>query len=209
MSKKTFELHSDFSEALSKSQFEIAKEKYLKEIEKNQYAIREANSIFELIENTKRSPETIGPYKDISFFEAINRIASDFVLLSGATMLFEGKIAEIKPERILLRLGNAKGYDFEVTLADGSTIMGEAFNAAPSFCKTKLNQAISKFATLKRFPKSIQSQPDKIDTSRGIVFMNESVQDICTKHLQRKNSDPDFKLHEVYCRNMEQLYSPV
>ena len=63
----------------------------------------------------------------MSVFEALNRIGSDLVLLSGAEKLFT---SEIPPENILLRMGNTQGFDFEVLYKGNKKVYGEAFNAA-------------------------------------------------------------------------------
>jgi hypothetical protein len=161
LSKKNFILHDSFNKALSKQEFELAKESYLDLIEQNKYAIKKSDSIYELITNIKRAPEKIGPYQNISFFEALNRIGSDLVLLSGATYLFDGGLKGINPKSIHLRMGTTHGFDFEVNTKDGKLIYGEAYNAAESFCKEKMRQAIHKLI-------------DK-NGEEGIVFVNKGV----------------------------------
>ena len=74
------------------------------------------------------------------------------------------------PTEILLRMGNTKGFDFEVYF--GKTISyGEAFNAAESFCKDKMRQAIHKL---------IEKNPDP-NATEGIVFVNDDVKDVLKK----------------------------
>jgi len=157
----------------------------------NKYAIKNADTIYDLIDNIKRTPEKVGPYKDISVFEALNRIGSDLVLLSGATLLFNGEIKGIVPKNIHLKMGTTHGFDFEVILKDDKKILGEAFNAAESFCKFKMRQAIHKL---------IDKNPD-VNSKEGIVFINAEVKNTIEKYENTKeaNANANFKIHRVYC----------
>lgn len=81
----------------------------------------------------KHSP--IGPYKNISVFEAANRIGSDLIIINGIIQLIEqGK--ESQKSIITVRLGNThepNRGDFTINGKEG-----EAFNVASSFYKGKL-----------------------------------------------------------------------
>jgi hypothetical protein len=190
MSKENFILHDYFNVALSKEQFEKAKDAYLNALNEYKYAITNADSIYDLIENIKRIPSKIGPYQNISVFEALNRIGSDLVLLSGASALFSNKLEGIKPEKIHLKMGTTHGFDFEVFLNDNKIIYGEAFNAAASFCKPKMRQAIHKL---------IDQNPDT-NATEAIVFVNKDVEDIIKKYENKKEMEhPEFRVNRVYC----------
>ena len=114
MKEHKFTLHNDFLEELTISKFNDVKASYIKNLIENKPYFNNTDSIFELIDQVKRNPTNIGPYKDISVFEALNRIGSDLVLLRGAELLFTKGLNNKFPESILLRMGNTKGFDFEV-----------------------------------------------------------------------------------------------
>ena len=116
MNKDNFILHNIFNSPLSGDEFEGAKIAYLKTLEENNYSIKKASNIYELINNIKRTPEKVGPYCNISVFEALNRIGSDLVLLSGTAKLFQEEVEGIKPIKIHLKMGTTHGFDFEVFL---------------------------------------------------------------------------------------------
>jgi len=193
MNEDKFLMHQQFSRPLDKHEFVKTKKEYLNYITEFPYKIKDEKDIFELIQNIKRSPEEIGPYRKISVFEALNRIGSDLVLLSGATGLFNGVIKGIDPERIQLRMGTTRGFDFEVHLKDGVVIYGEAFNAAKSFCNEKMRQAIHKL---------LDDNPDK-SAKLAIVFVNEEVKDRIENYLKENHklkANPEFKIHLIYCK---------
>lgn len=191
MNKDNFILHNIFNSPLSGDEFEGAKIAYLKTLEENNYSIKKASNIYELINNIKRTPEKVGPYCNISVFEALNRIGSDLVLLSGTAKLFQEEVEGIKPIKIHLKMGTTHGFDFEVFLNDDKVIYGEAFNAAESFCKHKMRQAIHKL----------------IDTNatEAIVFVNKDVEEILKKYENKKEKEREskIKIHRVYCDNIE------
>ncbi len=190
MSEDNFILHSDFNKFLSRQTFELAKDKYIQSLATNKFAIKDVTSIYDLINAIKRTPEKIGPYQNISIFEALNRIGSDLVLLSGAEKLFNGFINEIVPKSIHLKMGTTHGFDFEVKLADEKIIYGEAFNAAESFGKQKMRQALHKL---------IDKNPDK-NAKNGIIFMNEDLEGVLKEFQNKKEREnTKIKIHKVFC----------
>jgi hypothetical protein len=197
MNKDNFLMYANFEKPLSHAEFITAKEKYFEYLELHKPEIKSAETIFELIENVKRSPVEIGPYQKISVFEALNRIGSDLVLLDGTEKLFTKEDLEInKPSKVLLRMSTIKGYDFEVYFKDQRPIYGEAFNASPSFCNTKMRQAIDKFI--------------KDGKEAGIVFVNEEVSDTINKYLKNNNrlkGNPSFKLYPIFCKTSSTKFS--
>jgi hypothetical protein len=93
----------------------------------------------------EKNPISIGPYYNISPFEAVNRIASDLVIINGLLQL--ARNGEFRTARFTLRLGTThvkdKG-DFTISL-NGQELEGEAFNVAPSFLKAKLSKTLTKW----------------------------------------------------------------
>lgn len=105
---------------------------------------------FEMINYLKRkdinNPQKIGPYQNITIFEAANRIASDLVIINGIIQLVEIN-PSLQNANFTLRLGilHEKGKgDFTIYL-EKEDFEGEAFNVAPSFLNVKLRNTISKW----------------------------------------------------------------
>ena len=59
----------------------------------------------------------IGPYLDITIFEAANRIASDLTLLEGVQQLFQQRIIPINA-KVQLRLGTMQSKKYSPLYAD-------------------------------------------------------------------------------------------
>jgi hypothetical protein len=85
----------------------------------------------ELIRELKRGKTGIGPYGDVSLFESANRIMTDLVILHGVNWLLE------------YGHENNNRFDIQATKDDRSLI-GEAFNVAPSFFQGKKAAMIKK-----------------------------------------------------------------
>ena len=109
-----------------------------------------SGNFYEMINYFKRKDETnpicIGPYKNITPFEAANRIASDLVIINGLLQL-ERNNPNLKEASFILRLGTThKKEKGDITIKIGNNeFEGEAFNVAPSFLKTKLNKTLKKW----------------------------------------------------------------
>lgn len=195
MNKDNFKLNHFFDNALSQKDFDNAKRAYLKTLEGYKWEVKKVDSIYDLIDNIKRTPQETGPYQNISVFEALNRIGSDLVLLSGATKLFKEGIGARIPISIHLKMGTTQGFDFKVCFDDEYVIYGEAFNAAKSFCKQKMRQAIHKL---------IDHNPDKTATE-GIVFINKDVSEIIAAYKNEKELISDIKIHRVFCEPIKPI----
>jgi hypothetical protein len=194
MKNENFILYDKFDNALSKEAFDVAKVMYLQSLIDHPYEIKKAESIYDLIENIKRAPEKIGPYQNISVFESLNRIASDLILLSGASILFEGKYNKIVPKEIHLKMGTTKGFDFEVNIGQNKIIYGEAFNAAESFCKEKMRQAIHKL-----IHKNLDNK-----ATEAIIFANIEMKDVLEKYENKKEkANLNFTIHKIYCEKTQ------
>lgn len=193
--EENFTLYHEFNQPLNKEQFEGAKKTYLESL-KNISSPKYNGSIANLIKQVKRKKDTeIGPYKNLSYFEVLNRIASDLVILEGARMVFNGEVKKIDiPEKITLKLGNQGGADVEIEFADGSKIFGEGFNASESLAKPKMR-------------KSIQIIIDKINSDNslkkeGVVFYNAEIGNKVgignySNQLEIENSD--ITIHRIKC----------
>ncbi len=189
MSKK-FILKSHFEEGLNHQEFLEAKELYLKSLENNPCAPISHGSTMELIKLTKRDLGPIGPYINLTIFESLNRIGSDLVLLTGAEKLFNQDVSGISPATITLKMGNKAGEDIIIKTTDGKTIFGEAFNAAPSFCKTKMRDSIHKLLKKK----------EVIKEKQAVIFCNEDIKEIIENYSnQQLLAQKGFKLHILYC----------
>lgn len=102
----------------------------------------------------------IGPYENISVFEAANRIASDLVLIRGVIQIINDG-HEHNDKRITLLLGtkHVKGMgDFKI-----GDKHGEAFNVAPAFYKAKL------YSTIKKWTKNQQ------ESNLSYILINHDV----------------------------------
>jgi hypothetical protein len=97
-----------------------------------------------LLTALKREKLRHGPYPGVTLFEAANRIMSDLVILRGVAGLIRTGMFGI--DRYLVEFGNEdrNGFDIKGTDQHGRTLVGEAFNVAPSFFGPKRQRAASK-----------------------------------------------------------------
>lgn len=84
----------------------------------------------------KREKLNEGPYPDVSLFEAANRIMSDLVILKGIAGLLKNN--QFPFDSYTVEFGNENRNKFDI-LAEirSETLVGEAFNVAPSFFQSK------------------------------------------------------------------------
>jgi len=91
----------------------------------------------------KREKLVGGPYPGVSLFEAANRIMSDLVILGGVSGLLEGGFFPFTSYTV--EFGNEDKNGFDIRAVSGSeTLVGEAFNVAPSFFQIKKDSALKK-----------------------------------------------------------------
>ncbi|WP_217426355.1 hypothetical protein [Pandoraea anhela] len=97
-----------------------------------------------LLTALKREKLAHGPYPGVSLFEAANRIMSDLVILRGIAGLIRAGTFGI--DSYLVEFGNEDHNGFDIRGKDhqGRTLVGEAFNVAPSFFGPKKQKAVSK-----------------------------------------------------------------
>lgn len=131
------------------------KEEYISLLKENTFPpIDDFTDTIEVIKYFKRkdelNPIKIGPYENITPFEAANRIASDLVIINGLLQL-ANENSDFKDALFTLRLGTThienKG-DFTI-IQKGIEIEGEAFNVAESFYKAKLSRTKTKWKNKK------------------------------------------------------------
>jgi len=96
-----------------------------------------------LLEALKREKLKTGPYPDVTLFEAANRIMTDLVILHGIAWLLKEKIFPF--DSYIVEFGNEDNNGFDITAkASGKTLVGEAFNVAPSFFQIKKSSMLKK-----------------------------------------------------------------
>lgn len=91
----------------------------------------------------KREKLVGGPYPGVSLFEAANRIMSDLVILKGIAALLQSDLFPFSS--YIVEFGNEDENGFDIRASSGSaSLVGEAFNVAPSFFQTKKSSALKK-----------------------------------------------------------------
>lgn len=136
---------SDIPRNLNKDNIDAAIETY-KELLVNIPLKIEGSNLIELLIRLKREKMTTGPWKNVSIFEAANRIMSDLVILLGIKRIINGEFSNLKEfTDFQVELGNENNNDHDViSRANGKVLIGEAFNVAPSFFNVKKSKTIKK-----------------------------------------------------------------
>lgn len=172
---------------LSREELRKVKSNYLDLLKKQPFPEKIGTDYPSVLSILKRDRLTIGPYTDISIFEAANRIATDLTLIEGVLYLFEKKlIGASATVRILLGTMQEKNKgDFSIFENESET-QGEAFDVAPSFFVSKL------YKTLKKW----KGRSDL----KFIIFNQNCLDDSsCTKYLKHQESAfPDISFFGVY-----------
>lgn len=91
----------------------------------------------------KREKLDGGPYPGVSLFEAANRIMSDLVILNGVYGLLKNRNFPFSAYTVEFGNENKNGFDIRATYGN-ETLVGEAFNVAPSFFQIKKSSALKK-----------------------------------------------------------------
>jgi hypothetical protein len=91
----------------------------------------------------KRTRLGHGPYPDVTLFEAANRIMSDLVILHGIADLLKNKTFPFTEYKVEFGNEDRNGFDIRAQ-SDDETLVGEAFNVAPSFFQGKKRTALKK-----------------------------------------------------------------
>jgi hypothetical protein len=91
----------------------------------------------------KRHRVKTGPYPDVTLFEAANRIMTDLVILHGVKWLLSTNAFPFAS--YLVEYGNEAVNDHDImATARGQSLVGEAFNVAPSFFQVKKRAMLQK-----------------------------------------------------------------
>lgn len=96
-----------------------------------------------LIEELKRGKSGFGPYPKVSLFESANRIMTDLVILHGVRWLLAK--SNFGFDSYTVEYGNENNNDYDIQASvGGRTLIGEAFNVAPSFFQGKKTAMLKK-----------------------------------------------------------------
>jgi len=94
----------------------------------------------------KREKTNVGPYPHVSLFEAANRIMSDIVILLGVDGLLKNPLFPFQSYTV--EFGNEDKNGFDIRASSGEfSLVGEAFNVAPSFFQGKKSSVLKKLHT--------------------------------------------------------------
>ncbi|MFD2642793.1 hypothetical protein [Pseudomonas japonica] len=96
-----------------------------------------------LLTSMKRDKVGVGPYPDVTLFEAANRIMSDLVILNGIAGLLREKSFPFTEYTVEFGNEDKNGFDIRAS-SPTQTLIGEAFNVAPSFFQGKKSSALKK-----------------------------------------------------------------
>lgn len=97
----------------------------------------------DLLISLKREKVKTGPYPDVTLFEAANRIMSDLVILNGVAGLLREMAFPFTEYTVEFGNEDRNGFDIRAS-SGGETLIGEAFNVAPSFFRGKKRTALRK-----------------------------------------------------------------
>lgn len=155
-------MHS-FERTISKANAGHLVATYLASVEEIENCLGD-HKILDLLKVLKRGAVGAGPYPHVTMFEAANRILSDLVILYGVKWLLENDVFPF--ERYEVEYGNENKNGFDICAAgNGKTLVGEAFNVAPSFFQAKKCSMIKKVAESSADYKIIMFNHDAVRSS--------------------------------------------
>lgn len=96
-----------------------------------------------LLSYLKREKVSCGPYPDVTLFEAANRIMSDLVILHGVRWILNNDAFPFSEYLVEFGHANNNGFDIKAK-SDALSLIGEAFNVAPSFYQGKKTTMLKK-----------------------------------------------------------------
>jgi hypothetical protein len=115
-----------------------------------------------LCQALKREVVEVGPYPTVTMFEAANRIMSDLVILYGVKWLLDNSVFPF--ENYTVEYGNEDKNGFDIRAAgNGETLVGEAFNVAPSFFQAKKTSMLKKLRNASADYKIIMFNHDAVE----------------------------------------------
>ena len=107
--------------------------------------IQESN-LLNLLHRLKRGEIGTGPWKNVSIFEAANRIMTDLVILLGVKRIIDGEFPNLNMfTEFEVEFGNENKNEHDIiSYAGDKVLIGEAFNVAPSFFNVKKSKTVKK-----------------------------------------------------------------
>ncbi|PXY41811.1 hypothetical protein DMB65_04390 [Flavobacterium cheongpyeongense] len=111
----------------------------------------EESNLLALLNRLKRGQIGSGPWKNVSIFEAANRIMTDLVILFGVKKIINGEYPDLNIfTDFEVELGNENRNDHDIiSYANDKVLIAEAFNVAPSFFNVKKSKSVKKLLTSK------------------------------------------------------------
>jgi hypothetical protein len=154
---------SRFCNTLCKANIDQTLADYIAEVEHLGESVTSLRGL-RLFEALKRAIVGTGPYPKVTLFEAANRIMTDLVILYGVRWLLKHEVFPF--DAYVVEYGNEDQQGFDIRASSGSsTLIGEAFNVAPSFFQGK------KRSMLKKLRQATASADFKL-----IMFNHDAVQ---------------------------------
>lgn len=99
-----------------------------------------------LLNSLKRDRVGVGPYPNVTLFEAANRIMSDLVILYGIAGLLRSGAFPF--DAYTVEFGNENRNDFDIQAnSESASLRGEAFNVSRSLFPGKNRASLSKLRT--------------------------------------------------------------
>lgn len=135
----------DIPRKLNKDNIENAIADYKELLADIPLIIQESN-LLDLLHRLKRGEIGKGPWKNVSIFEAANRIMTDLVILLGVKRIIDGEFPNLKMFREFeVEFGNENKNEHDIiSYAGDKVLIGEAFNVAPSFFNVKKSKTVKK-----------------------------------------------------------------
>lgn len=131
-----------FSNTLSKANIDRTLAEYVTSVESLGETISRLRG-FRLFEALKRDVLGSGPYPKVTLFEAANRIMTDLVILYGVRWLLKHEVFPFDTYSVEYGNDDTQGFDIRAS-SNRSTLIGEAFNVAPSFFQSKKSSMLKK-----------------------------------------------------------------
>jgi hypothetical protein len=154
-------LHN-FERVISKGNAALLIQNYLASVDEIKNSLGD-HKVLDLLKVLKRDFIGAGPYPHVTMFEAANRILTDLVILYGVKWLLDYDIFPF--EQYEVQYGNENKNRFDIRAAgDGRTLVGEAFNVAPSFFQGKKRMTLKKVTEDRADFKIIMFNHDAVKT---------------------------------------------
>jgi hypothetical protein len=167
-------------------------EDYTASIEKLGDTIANLDGI-RLFEALKRNRVGAGPYPEVTLFEAANRIMTDLVILHGVKWLLDHEIFPFASYTVEYGNENKNGFDIRATVGR-KTLIGEAFNVAPSFFQIKKYTMLKKLRVATADFKIIVVNHDAVQSTYGPKLQNMEFLVVVNIGTGAARVVPDFDL---------------